>query len=498
MDNLVGHNYDNAFMGGTLALTSFKRQFGLVDKSTTEFNNLSSNIVITFQAGCLFACLLSLPCAEILGRRLTLIIPSIIFLIGAVIELIGNLESLYAGRILTGLGLGPLTMVAPLYVSEIAPAAFRGRCIGFFEIMIQLGALLGFWINYGVSRHISSSSAAQWRVPVSLQIPLICALLLGSIFLPESPRFLMKRDNIEKATSTLCQLRNLDISHPLLQQELNDIYTEVQLERESMGDTRGESTWTSIKKKWHECTRPQIMHRISVGVICQMIAQLSGINGMNYFSPLIFRSLGVTGTDTGLFATGIYGVVKSVSATVSMLFLVDRVGRKTLLLAACGIMSFSLFFVGAYVKIAQPDETTQDINSGAIAAIAFIYIYSIGYASAFGGIPYILSSETAPLNVRSISATLGASMQWLMNLVITKATPYMISSIGYGTFFFFGSCVVCGGVYIFVFLPETKGVPLEHMAMAFGHEDMVAVTERIVKAKSDQHALSEIEQVEKV
>ncbi|OBT97447.1 hypothetical protein VE01_04412 [Pseudogymnoascus verrucosus] len=217
--------------------------------------------------------------------------------------------------------------------------------------------------------------------------------------------------------------------------------------------------------------------------------QLSGINGMNYFSPLIFKSLGVTGTDTGLFATGIYGVVKSVSATISMLFLVDRIGRKTLLLSSCGIMSFSLFFVGAYVKITHPDGFTQQINSGAIAAIAFIYIYSIGYASAFGGIPYILLSEAAPLNVRTVSATLGASMQWVMNLVITKATPYMISSIGYGTFFFFGSCVVCGWIYIFIWAPETKGVSLEHMAAAFGHDDVVAITEIAAKAKNEHFAL---------
>ncbi|KAL6240321.1 hypothetical protein RBB50_012759 [Rhinocladiella similis] len=483
--------YDNAFIGGTLALASFKTQFGLLNKSTTEINNLSSNIVITFQAGCLFACLLSLPCAELLGRRLTLILPSIIFLVGAAIELTGNIGALYAGRLLTGLGLGPLTMVASLYVSEIAPPAFRGRCIGFFEIMIQLGALLGFWINYGVSMHISSRTALQWRVPISLQIPLIAILLLGSVLLPESPRFLMKQDNIEKASTTLCRLRNLDITHPFLQRELSDMQIEIQLERNLLGISIGESKWTSVKRKFHECTERKMLHRISVGVMCQLIAQLSGINGMNYYSPLIFESLGVTGTDTGLFATGIYGVVKSASATISMLFLVDRVGRKKLLLAACGIMTFSLFFVGAYVKIAHPNKDVQNINGGAIAAIAFIYIYAIGYASAFGGIPYMLSSETVPINVRAISATLGASMQWLMNLVITKATPYMISSISYGTFFFFGSCVVCGALYIFFFVPETKGVPLEHMAVVFGHED-------VVSAKRAEHNLPEVREMETV
>jgi sugar porter (SP) family MFS transporter len=485
-------------MGGTLALESFKRQFGLADKSTAEFNTLSSNIVITFQAGCLFACLLSLPCAEILGRRLTLIIPSILFLVGAAIELTGNIGTLYAGRLLTGLGLGPLTMVASLYVSEIAPAAFRGRCIGFFEIQIQLGALLGFWINYGVSLHISSLTATQWRVPISLQLPLISGLLIGSLFLPESPRFLLKKDNIEEAVATLARLRNLDATHPFIQQEVNDIRTEIQLERASSGIDVDSSHWTSIKAKLHECTRRDILHRISVGVMCQLIAQLSGINGMNYYSPLIFESLGVAGTSTSLFATGIYGVVKSASATLSMLLLVDRLGRRTLLLISSAIMIFSLFFVGAYVKIAHPGTDTENIRGGAIAAIAFIYIYAIGYALAFGGVPYMLSSETVPINVRAISATLGASMQWLMNLVITKATPYMISSIGYGTFFFFGSCVVCGAIYIFLFVPETKGVPLEHMAAAFGYEDAVAIQEKMVQIKGTEEKNFQVDEAEEV
>ncbi|KAJ5623660.1 MFS quinate transporter QutD [Penicillium lividum] len=357
---LFGSNsYDNAFIGGTLDLPSFKSKFGLLGQSTTEINKLSSNIVITFQVGCLFACLLSLPCAEVLGRRLTLIIPACIFLIGSAIELIGNLNALYAGGLLTGLGLGPLTMVASLYVSEIAPAAFRGRCIGFFEIMIQLGAFL-------------------WHIPVSLQIPLISILLIGSVLLPESPRFLVKMDNVEKASKTLCRLRNLHINHPFLQQEINDIRIEIQLERDLAGDNIGESRWASVKRKFQQCTDRRIMHRIFVGTKCQLIAQLSGINGMNYYSPLIFKSLGVKGTNTGLFATGIYGVVKSVAATISMLFLVDRVGRRTLLLTARGIMICSLFVVGAYVKVAHPSTGVEDINGGAIAAIAFIYIYAIG------------------------------------------------------------------------------------------------------------------------
>lgn len=175
-----------------------------------------------------------------------------------------------------------------------------------------------------------------------------------------------------------------------------------------------------------------------------------------------------------------------------MLFSVDRVGRRTLLLTACGIMIFLLFFVGAYVKIANPSTGVEDISGGAIAAIAFIYNYAIGYASAFGGIPCMLSNETVPISVRAISATLEASVPWLINIVIIKATLYIISSIGNGTFFFFfGSCVVCGAIYILYSVPETKGVPLERMASVLGHDGGTLTS----KVACDLPQVLEVEQV---
>lgn len=189
---------------------------------------------------------------------------------------------------------------------------------------------------------------------------------------------------------------------------------------------------------------------------------------LDYYSPTIFRSLGVAGTSTGLFATGIYGVVKTITAIVAYYFIVDRFGRRTLLLIGSVIMTIALFIVGGYIQIAKPSAGDNEITSGGIAACAFIYIYVIGFVGSYAGVPWILSSECVPLNVRAISATLGAASQWLFNLVITKATPYMITSIGAGTFFFYGSCVVAGAVYVWFCVPETRGVPLEEMSRVFG------------------------------
>ncbi|KAI8659994.1 MFS quinate transporter QutD [Fusarium sp. Ph1] len=466
--------YDNAFLGGTLALPSFISQFGLKDLSQHDINNLSSNIIITFQAGCSVACFLALPGAETLGRRMSMIIASIIFIVGAALQLTGHIETFYIGRFLTGIGVGPLTVIAPLYISEVAPSSLRGRCIGVFEICYQMGALVGFWVNYGVSLHVSGTGAAQWRIPVGLQLPLIVVFLVGIVALPETPRFLMKAGKGNMAESVLARLRNLDPDHEYLRQEILDIRDEISIERRLMGITEEDTAWSNLKKQIKECMKPNIAYRVSIGVVTQLFGQLSGINGFNYYSPRIFRSLGVVGTNTGLFATGIFGVVKTITALVSLIFLVDFLGRKTLLLSGSIIMTISNFFLGAYIKIAKPSGTgTGQIDGAGIAACAFIYIYVIGFVSSFAGVPFILASECAPISVRALSATLGAATQWIMNLVVTKATPYMMTDLGYGTFFFFGSCIFLGGFYVWLFVPETKGVSLEHMAAVFGHEDLV-------------------------
>lgn len=402
-----------------------------------------------------------------------MLLACIVFLIGSGIQLVGTLPSFYAGRFLTGLGVGPLTVACPLYISEIAPAPLRGRCIGLFEIMYQFGGLLGFWINYGCSLHVSPDSATQWHVPVAIQLPLVGLLLVGWPFLHETPRWLIKKDRVEAATKSLCRVRNLDAQNEYLRRELGDIVAELQLERQMSNFDSNATAWSRFRSRVLECISPSMRRRISVGIITQLIGQLSGINGINYYSPTIFQSLGLRGTQSSLFATGIYGVVKTVTAFVAYFIIVDRFGRRTLLLAGSLIMIVALFFVGGYIQVARPNAAADDITSGGIAACAFIYIYVIGFVSSYAGVPWILSNECVPMNIRTISATLGAATQWLFNLVITKATPYMITSIGGGTFFFYGACVVLGVVYVWFFVPETKNVSLEHMAKSFNQIDLI-------------------------
>ena len=163
-----------------------------------------------------------------------------------------------------------------MYISEIAPTPLRGRFVGSFEIFYQIGGLCGFWINYGVSLGIGNDDNTQWRIPVSIQLPLAGLFLTGVLFLPESPRFLMMKDRFEEATTILCRVRNLSPTHPYLAQELTDIHNELQFERQLQGTGAQVSEWTRTKLLLKEACTRQMLRRISVGVITQFIGQLSG------------------------------------------------------------------------------------------------------------------------------------------------------------------------------------------------------------------------------
>ena len=316
----------------------------------------------------------------------------------------------------------------------------------------RIGGLLGFWINYGASLHIADNDDTQWRVPVSIQLPLVGVLLAGALsLLSETPRWLVKKERVESATTVLCRPRQLPSQHAFVAEELRDIVNDLQFERREMHIDHDQSRFDRVRALTKECLSPGIRWRISAGVIGHFFAQFSGINGINYFSLRIFRSWGIVGARTGLFATGIYGVVKTTTAIIASFLLVDRFGRRRLLLVGCLVMTTALFFVGGYTEVAKPAATEAGITSGGIAACAFVYVYVIGYVMSFAMVPFILSSACVPLSVRLTSATLGAASQWHFNLVISKATLYMIDTIGGGTFFFFGSFVVTGALYVWFF-----------------------------------------------
>jgi MFS family permease len=240
------YGYDSAFIGGTLNLPSFQRTFGLARATKQAKADLSSNIVSTFQGGAFFGSAVGFFLAERYGRKPIIILSALIFTIGAIFQMIGRLDLLYAGRVFTGWGVGSSAMILPIYVSECSPALIRGRLVGVFEIMLQIALVFGFWVNYGVNKDIPATDSKQWHIPVAIQFVPAGLLVISMLPMIESPRWLVSKGRNQAAAKALSWVRNLPEDHPWILHELDMVEHSIEGEVASTGMSR---SWKQIGKE---------------------------------------------------------------------------------------------------------------------------------------------------------------------------------------------------------------------------------------------------------
>ncbi|KAF4465086.1 MFS quinate transporter, partial [Fusarium albosuccineum] len=299
--------YDSAFIGGTVALPAFQNAWGLTEASETERTALSANIVSTpfplcspslVQAGCFFGAILVYFTNDRFGRKWSLVDAGTVFNLGVTLQMIGGSIGLfYAGRGLTGIGVGSSSVVIPQYIAECAPANIRGGLVGLFEIALQIGAVCGYWVNYGVNQNISPDSPAQWRIPVGAQYIPATLLILGMLWAVESPRYSVASGKHAQAVKDLVWLRKLPAEHRLIQDTIANIEHQV----ENEGGLVNQGGFRSVLRETFSGT---VGPRLAVGIAIQLFQNFTGINAANYFSPTIFRSISFTGTSVGLLAIG--------------------------------------------------------------------------------------------------------------------------------------------------------------------------------------------------
>ncbi|KAI7608933.1 hypothetical protein KC343_g12512 [Hortaea werneckii] len=280
------------------------------------------------------------------------------------------------------------------------------------------------------------------------------------LFMSESPRYLARTQGRESAEAGLSALRNLEKDHPYLIEELGHVMDQIEQEQIFAVGKGLKATVNMVCRKGN-------WNRLVIGNVMMIFMQMAGSNAINYFSPKIFKSIGLGGGSTALYATGIYGIIRLVAVLIAMYFVVDKFGRTKMLMSGSAVMAVGLWFVGAYVKVANPEES-DNIGPAGYVAIAMLYIYAVGFCFSYAGIPWIYCSEIFPMNLRSIGVGSCTATHWLLNFVIARSVPYMITDIGYGTYFVFASFITVGIVWIYFFVPETKGLSLEDMDILFG------------------------------
>lgn len=474
----MSFGWDSGVIGGVINLPSFIDAYGLKGDDVAKAN-LEGNIVSVLQAGCFVGALAAFWLCDALGRKWSLVGSAAFTFTGVVMQAAasGHLEPMYIGRFISGLGVGAASVVNPIYVSENAPRAIRGLLTGLYQLFIVTGGMIAFWGNYAVSVHQSGHS--QYITPLAVQgIPAVLLFVLMLIS-NESPRHLARKDRWEEARMVLRTVRNLPEDHPYLVEEFREICDVLDYEKRVMGD----ATFKTLQKEmWTVATNRK---RAILSIVLMICQQMTGTNAINTYAPTIFKNLGITGTTTSLLSTGVYGIVKVLSCTAFLLFMADSLGRRRSLLVSSVGQAFCMFYIGIYVRISPPIEG-EAISGAGYFALVCIFVFAMFFQFGWGPACWILVSEIPTARLRPLNVALAAATQWLFNFVVARAVPNMLATVGdhgYGTYLIFGSFCVSMFFFVWFFIPETKGVALEHMDELFGGQTQEQRTAMMADSK---------------
>jgi sugar porter (SP) family MFS transporter len=309
-------------------------------------------------------------------------------------------------------------------------------------------------------------SHEQWIIPFAVQLIPAGMMFIGLFFIRESPRWLMSKGRRDLALKNLCWIRTLDASDIYMLEEVSAIDAAIEVQR----TTVGLGFWQPFQALGRN---KKVMYRFFLGCSLFFWQNTSGINAINYYSPTVFASIGVVGTNSGLLSTGIFGVIKTSVTLVWLFVLIDNLGRRNLLIVGALGGSLCLWYVGGYIAIAQPVEhptANGVLPPGGISAMFFFYLWTIFYTPSWNGTPWVYNSEIFPQNVRTLGQAFAAGSNWFWNFLVARFTLQMFQTMGYGVFMFFAALMLCSIVFVFFLIPETKGVPLEAMDRLFAKE----------------------------
>ncbi|EGO55371.1 hypothetical protein NEUTE1DRAFT_85607 [Neurospora tetrasperma FGSC 2508] len=479
----VLYGYNQGMFSGVLAMPSFQKHMGEYDPIDPNASQTKKGwLTAILELGAWLGTLLSGFMAEVLSRKYGVLVACLVFMLGVVIQatsISGGHETILAGRFITGMGVGSLAMIIPIYNSEVAPPEVRGALVALQQLAICFGIMVSFWIDYGTNyiggTKLETQSDAAWLVPVCLQLAPALILFFGMMFMPFSPRWLIHHGREAEARKILSTLRGLSQDHELVELEFLEIKAQSLFEKRSIAELfpelREQTAWNTFKLQFvaiEKLFRTKAMfRRVVVATVTMFFQQWSGINAILYYAPQIFKQLGLSGNTTSLLATGVVGIVMFI-ATVPAVLWIDRVGRKPVL--TIGALGMATCHIIIAVIVAKNVDQWETHKAAGWAAVAMVWLFVIHFGYSWGPCAWIIVAEIWPLSTRPYGVSLGASSNWMNNFIVGQVTPDMLKAIPYGTYIIFGLLTYMGAAFIWFFVPETKRLTLEEMDIIFGSE----------------------------
>ncbi|EAU29671.1 hypothetical protein ATEG_10222 [Aspergillus terreus NIH2624] len=430
--------YDQGVMSGIITGGYFKDYFD--QPSRAEIGT----VVAILEVGAFIASLLVGRIGDLIGRRRTILYGSIVFFIGGAFQTFATgLPMMMVGRIIAGLGVGALSTIVPVYQSEISPPHNRGKlaCIEFTGNISGYAASV--WVDYFCSFIENDWS---WRLPLLCQCIMGAFLGFGSLIICESPRWLLDNDHDEEGMVVIANLYGKgDLHNDKARQEYREIKMNVLLQRQE-----GERSYSDMFKRYHK--------RVLIAMSAQALAQLNGINVISYYAPLVFESAGWAGRDA-ILMTGINGI-SYLASTVPPWYLVDRWGRRPILLSGAVAMIVSLSLISYFIYI--------DVAATPTLTVIFVMVYNAAFGASWGPIPWLYPPEILPLSIRAKGASLSTATNWAFNWLVGEVTPVLQAVIKWRLYLVHAFFCACSFVLVYFLYPETSGVRLEDMNVLFG------------------------------
>ncbi len=434
--------YDTAVISGTIAQVTQLFQLDALQQGWYVGCALVGSIV-----GVLFAGILS----DKLGRKLTMVISAVLFSTSALgCALSADFTQLVIYRIIGGVGIGVVSIVSPLYISEVAVAQYRGRLVSLYQLAVTVGFLGAYLVNYQLLAWAESGTQLSvdwlnkvfitevWRGMLGMEtLPAILFFII-IFFIPESPRWLIVRGKELKAVNIL-----------------EKIYNSITEAKSQLKETKSVLT-SETRSEWSLLMKPGIFKAVIIGVCIAILGQFMGVNAVLYYGPSIFENAGLSGGDS-LFYQVLVGLVNTLT-TVLALVIIDKVGRKKLVYYGVSGMVLSLVLIGLYFLFGDSLEVSS------LFLLIFFLFYVFCCAVSICAVVFVLLSEMYPTKVRGLAMSIAGFALWIGTYLIGQLTPWMLQNLTpAGTFFLFAVMCVPYMLIVWKLVPETTGKSLEEI-----------------------------------
>ncbi|GAA6008744.1 sugar porter family MFS transporter [Rhodotorula paludigena] len=462
--------YDSGYINGVLASPVFIE--AIQGQGADEISASNTSLITSIlSAGTFFGALIAGDLADMFGRRLTIISGCVIYIAGVVIQMFAAsaLATIVVGRVVAGLGVGFVSAIIILYMSEICPRKIRGALVSGYQFCITIGIMLHFFAK------TDRPDSGSYRIPIGIQFAWGLILGTGLFFLPDSPRYYVKKGNLEKARAVLSRLRGQPKDSQLVEVELSEIVANAEIEARAIPTGSWFASWAACfsGSVWSANSN---LRRTILGTSLQMMQQWTGVNFIFYYSTPFLESTGAI--DDSFLISMIFTIVNVCSTPISF-YTVERFGRRPLLIwGALGMLicQFLTAIIGVTVGFNKTftnaaGETVAENVSAVNAQVAFIAIFIFFFASTWGPGAWVLIGEIFPLPIRSRGVALSTASNWLWNTIIAVITPYMVGSdrgnMRSSVFFVWGGLCTAAFCYAYFLVPETKGLSLEQVDQMF-------------------------------